>query len=85
MKLKQWTELERGKQAWLAREIGVSLPTMTRWVNGLDEIPENRTRQIEQATGGVVTCEEMRPDLTAEFEYMRTRPVAGLAEEIQGD
>jgi DNA-binding transcriptional regulator YdaS (Cro superfamily) len=47
---------------------------MTRWVNGLDVIPENRARQIERATGGAVTCEEMRPDLVAEFAYMRHRP-----------
>lgn len=74
MKLKNWTDEERGRQAQLAREIAVSLPTMTRWTNEQDKIPEDRARQIERATGGAVTCEEMRPDLVEEFAYMRTRP-----------
>lgn len=88
MKLKNWTDAERGKQAWLAREVGVSLPTMTRWVNEQDEIPENRCRQIEKATNGAVTCEEMRPDLAADFEYMRKRAapeLAGAAVLLPGD
>jgi DNA-binding transcriptional regulator YdaS (Cro superfamily) len=73
MELKNWTNQERGRAADLARAIGVSQPIMARWVSG-EEIPENRCRQIERATGGAVTCEEMRPDLVAEFAYMRTRP-----------
>lgn len=86
MELKNWTNAKRGRSAEIARAVGVSLPTMTRWVNGLDPIPENRCRDIERATNGIVTCEEMRPDLTAEFEYMRTRPAAeAVTMEIQGD
>jgi DNA-binding transcriptional regulator YdaS (Cro superfamily) len=80
MELKNWCDEERGRQAWLAREVGVSLPTMTRWVNGQDPIPEHRARQIERATGGVVTMEDMLPDLASEFAYMRTRP----SPEMQG-
>lgn len=79
MKLKNWTDEKRGRQADLARIVGVSLPTMTRWVNEHDEIPESRARQIERATGGAVTMEEMLPDKVAEFEYMRTRPGVDLA------
>lgn len=79
MKLKNWTDQERGRQAALARIVGVSLPTMTRWVNGQDVIPEDRARQIERATGGAVTMEEMLPDKVAEFEYMRNRPVVDAA------
>ena len=75
MDLKNWTNQERGRAAVLARAIGVSQPIMARWVSG-EEIPENRARQIERATGGAVTCEEMRPDLVEEFAYMRTRPAA---------
>lgn len=78
MDLKNWTNQERGRAAVLARAIGVSQPIMARWVSG-EEIPENRCRQIERATGGAVTCEEMRPDLIAEFAYMRTRPAVDLA------
>ena len=88
MKLKNWTDAERGKQAALARAIGVSLPTMNRWVNEQDEIPENRCREIERATNGAVTCEEMRPDLAADFEYMRKRVApefAGTAVLLPGD
>ena len=79
MKLKQWTDVQRGRQMKLARALGVSLPTMTRWVNGLDQIPEGRARQIERATGSAVTMEDMLPDLAEEFAYMRTRPVSYAA------
>lgn len=82
MKLKTWTDAERGRQAVLARIVGVSLPTMTRWVNEQDEVPETRARQIERATGGAVTMEEMLPHKVAEFEYMRTRPTPELAGQI---
>ena len=61
-----------------AKLLGVSQPTVSDWVRGKDNggkvIPEDRARQIERATGGAVTCEEMRPDLVEEFAYMRTRP-----------
>jgi DNA-binding transcriptional regulator YdaS (Cro superfamily) len=61
-----------------AKLLGVSQPTVSDWVRGKDNggkvIPEDRCRQIERATGGAVTCEEMRPDLIPEFAYMRHRP-----------
>lgn len=70
----------------LAKLLGVSQPTVSDWVRGKDnggkEIPENRCRQIERATGGLVTCEELRPDLAEEFAYMRTRPTPELAGQI---
>lgn len=78
MELKNWTNEARGRSADLARAVGVSLPTMTRWVNGTEPIPENRCRQIERVTHGAVTCEEMRPDLVEEFAYMRSRPAPEL-------
>lgn len=67
-----------------AKLLGVSQPTVSDWVRGKENggkaIPEDRCRQIERATGGVVTCEEMRPDLVEEFAYMRNR----IAPEPQG-
>ncbi|MCA9180769.1 MAG: helix-turn-helix domain-containing protein [Planctomycetales bacterium] len=54
---------ECGSQAELARRIGVSTPQVNEWTKGQRPIPPTRCERIERATGGAVTCEELRPDL----------------------
>lgn len=84
MNLKNWVDMKRGRRFALARHLGVSAVFVQKLVLPKDEggkdVPFERCRAIEQFTGGAVTCEEMRPDLVAEFEYMRSRPVVGAAE-----
>lgn len=83
MELKTWLDAKNGRRIALARHLGVA-PSfvqkllLPKEVGGKD-VPLERCRQIEQFTQGSVTCEEMRPDLIADFEYMRQRAAPELA------
>ena len=46
----------------LARQIGVSPPTVTQWSNGDRPVPTKRCVSIELITGGRVSRKELRPD-----------------------
>jgi DNA-binding transcriptional regulator YdaS (Cro superfamily) len=50
-------------QSALAEKIGVSPSFLNQWLTGARPIPEVRALEIERATNGVVTCEELRPDV----------------------
>ena len=52
-----------GGVSGLARQLGVKAPTVSQWVNGKRPIPAERCPQIEQVTGGLVRCEDLRPDV----------------------
>ena len=52
-----------GSQAELARRIVASTPQVNEWTRGERPIPPVRCEQIERATGGVVTSEQLRPAL----------------------
>ena len=52
-----------GGQAALARILGVKPPSVNQWVNGDRPVPAERCPDIEAATAGAVTCEELRPDI----------------------
>ncbi|KAB8312269.1 helix-turn-helix domain-containing protein [Erwinia endophytica] len=58
-----------GSQAALARCLGLSPPTVNQWVSGKRPIPAERCLDIEKATLGAVTCEELRPDV--DWGYLR--------------
>lgn len=66
-----------------AKLLGVSQPTVSDWARGKERggkvVPQERCSQIERLTNGVVACEELRPDLIAEFAYMRNRPAVDAA------
>lgn len=50
-----------GSASNLARALGVSIQVVTNWrTRG---VPAERCPDIEQATGGKVRCEELRPDV----------------------
>ncbi|MBA3622898.1 MAG: helix-turn-helix domain-containing protein [Methylibium sp.] len=53
-----------GSQSALAFAIDVKQPTVSEWLRGDRPIPLDRCHAIERATKGVVTCEELRPDVT---------------------
>lgn len=59
-----------GGQAEMSRKLCVSSPTVNQWVMGVRPIPAERCPAIEKATGGVVTCEDLRPDV--DWNYLRS-------------
>ena len=71
MKLKAYLSEERGRAATLAQAVSVSQVTIHKWASGKKQIPEGRCSEIERATNGAVTCEELRPDLAETWAYLR--------------
>lgn len=61
-KLKTWLQQERGRQAALAKHLGVSPPNVVAWSTGEKTIPMVHGAQIDLFTGGAVTRQEMFPD-----------------------
>lgn len=60
-----------GGQASMSRMLKVSAPTVNQWVSGDRPIPAERCPDIERATNGAVTCEDLRPDLADQWAYLR--------------
>jgi DNA-binding transcriptional regulator YdaS (Cro superfamily) len=60
-----------GAQTNLAKAIGVTPVLISQWANGRRKVPLDRCVQIEQATGGAVTCEDLRPDKAEYWAYLR--------------
>jgi len=56
----------------LARLLGVAPPTVSQWASGVRPVPAERCPAIERATGGAVTCEELRPDV--DWQFIRGTP-----------
>ena len=50
-------------QSDLARELSISPVLISQWRNGIRPVPAERCPAIERATGGVVRCEDLRPDV----------------------
>lgn len=71
MELRKYLSEERGRAAKLAAEIVVSAVTVHQWEKGIKQVPFERCDEIERATGGRVTCEELRPDLAEKWAYFR--------------
>jgi DNA-binding transcriptional regulator YdaS (Cro superfamily) len=47
----------------LARLLDVSVPTVHQWITGTRRVPAERCLLIEQATGGTIKAEDLRPDV----------------------
>lgn len=62
MQLNAYLEASRGRAAALARAIGVRPTQIGKWVSGERPIPEKRCVQIERATAGEVSRQELRDD-----------------------
>lgn len=63
MNLKTYlSTLERGGSTQLAEKLGVSISFMSQMASGVAAISPARCVFIEQATGGAVTRQELRPD-----------------------
>ena len=68
MDLKNYLEGRRaGKN--LAGILGVSPVIISQWKTGAKQVPAERCPAIEKATGGVVRCEDLRPDV--DWAYLR--------------
>ena len=52
----------RGSGTALAAHVGVAQPTVSEWSTGKKAIPAEHCKVIERLTGGLVTCQEMRPN-----------------------
>ncbi len=63
MKLLDYVNEKWGKRASLARALGVSNIMLSLWALGRKAVPAHRCIEIEKITGGLVRCEEMRPDI----------------------
>lgn len=57
------TYSKSNSQIELARKLGVTGGAISQWVNGLCAVPAERCPAIEAATGGLVRCEDLRPDV----------------------
>lgn len=53
--------------ASFAKRIGVKDSIVSTWRSGVRKVPAERCPEIEKATNGLVTCEEMRPDVDWQF------------------
>lgn len=66
------------KRAWklvggsvpLARMLSIGQSTLSEWHTGRRLVPADVCINIEKVTGGVVRCEELRPDI--DWAYLRS-------------
>ncbi|MDP1586305.1 MAG: YdaS family helix-turn-helix protein [Prosthecobacter sp.] len=52
-----------------ADALGVPPPLLSQWRTGVRAVPAERCPSVERETGGLVTCEELRPDV--DWAYLR--------------
>lgn len=76
---------EIGGPAACAVALGVTVPAVCQWVKGTRPTPPERCPDIERATGGKVTCDALRPDVTwarvpdASWPHSAGRPTIDVA------
>ncbi len=51
-----------GSMTALANHLGVRLPTVSQWGQGMRPVPVRHCVAIERVTGGAVTRQELRPN-----------------------
>ena len=62
MQFKTWAELERGRAMAVARATGMPASLVSKIVSGDKAMPAQHCKTVVQLSGGLVTCQEMRPD-----------------------
>ncbi len=62
MNLNEWLKQERGRQAELARHLGIKPPQVADWISRDKPVPVVHMAAIEAYTAGAVTRRDMRPD-----------------------
>ncbi|MGB4334560.1 MAG: YdaS family helix-turn-helix protein [Chromatiaceae bacterium] len=63
MNIRTYLSFSGTTQETLAAKLGVSQGTIAHWVSNRVRIPAERCRSIAEATGGLVTVYELRPDV----------------------
>jgi DNA-binding transcriptional regulator YdaS (Cro superfamily) len=69
MDLKTYIRLQRGQASLLGRALGITPVLVSQWASKQRPVPAERCPEIEKATSGSVTCEELRPDI--DWAYIR--------------
>ena len=46
----------------LAKDVGVAPAVIYQWMNGIRPVPIRRCHRVVEATGGLVTLKDLRPD-----------------------
>ncbi len=67
MKLKEWCDADKGRRAFLAKELGVSRAFITVILQEKQEIPPLRALKIESVTRGAVNRADCRPNDWKQF------------------
>lgn len=72
-----------GGQARLAASLSVTPAAVHQWVRGIRRVPTDRCADIEKATAGAVTCEELRPDKLDYWAFLRGSRASNGASQIE--
>lgn len=85
MSLRSYLDGSRGTGSQLASAIGVPRVLVYQWAAGHRDVPDARCPAIERATGGLLTCEQLRPDIhwhrvpDASWPHPQGRPLIDVA------
>lgn len=63
MKLSKYLSSQKVSQTELARRVGVSQGMVWQWLNGVRQVSAEKVLTVEEATGGMVSRHEIRPDI----------------------
>jgi len=63
MKLAQWLERKRWNMSIFSREVGVTVPILSKIINETGSINLDTALKIEQATDGKVTVWDLSPNV----------------------
>lgn len=63
MNIKTYLQTQGLTQKAFADQLAVSPGLVWQWINGQTPVTAERAREIESATGGLVTRHELRPDI----------------------
>ena len=66
-----------GTQAAIAKGLNVSKTAVSQWKDEGRRVPAEHCPLIERATKGLVTCEELRPDVA--WDVLRLQSSSGPA------
>ena len=69
MKLREYMSLNGVRPSKLAQELGVAPAYLYQMAAGIRSVSAERAIEVEKATGGAVTCEDLRPDV--DWAYLR--------------
>jgi DNA-binding transcriptional regulator YdaS (Cro superfamily) len=69
MNLSEYISTSKETVASLSRKLNTNQVLVSQWKNCTRRVPAERCPSIERATGGLVRCEDLRPDV--DWAYLR--------------